>query len=193
MVLSKRLLWCVKFDFGDGAWSEEGSKSDESKLNFIRGYCPGLLTMNGNKVGAVSEDDPLDGDSDDEDLSKEVFKIQPSVFSCMNMSLLLWVHLQEDSTRVDSTEWWIKLGKTDEGRETAINHRKRCCNAWYPEFREYIGRALGEVRQWTMVSDKLVPRQKRRRIFEEVGNRSQDSQGSHDGLSEGISGASVEL
>uniref|UniRef100_A0A183GWT3 Roc domain-containing protein n=1 Tax=Heligmosomoides polygyrus TaxID=6339 RepID=A0A183GWT3_HELPZ len=51
----------------------------------------------------------------------------------------------------------------------------------------------GEVRQWTMVSDKLIPRQKRRRIFEEVGNRSQDSQGSHDELSEGISVASVEL
>ncbi|VDO61685.1 unnamed protein product [Heligmosomoides polygyrus] len=51
----------------------------------------------------------------------------------------------------------------------------------------------GEVRQWTMVSDKLVPRQKRRRIFEEVGNRSQDSQGSHVGMSEGISVASVEL
>ncbi|VDO73959.1 unnamed protein product [Heligmosomoides polygyrus] len=101
----KKAVMVRKIDFGDGAWSEEGSKLDESKLNFIRGYCPGLLTVNGNKVGAVSEDDLLDGDSDVEDLSKEVFKIQPSVFSCMNMSLLLWVHLQEDSTRDDSTEW----------------------------------------------------------------------------------------
>lgn len=38
--------------------------------------------MNGNKVRAVSEDDPgMDGDSDVEDLSKEVFKIQRSEFS----------------------------------------------------------------------------------------------------------------
>ncbi|VDP43043.1 unnamed protein product [Heligmosomoides polygyrus] len=86
--------------------------------------------------------------------------------------------------------WWIKLGKTDEDRETAFKYRKRCRNAWYPEFRECIGKALGEVRQWTMVANRLVPRQKRRRIFGELGNNSQDS---HDGLSQGISVASVEL
>ncbi|VDO73958.1 unnamed protein product [Heligmosomoides polygyrus] len=58
---------------------------------------------------------------------------------------------------------------------------------------QQAGNWRGEVRQWTMVSDKLVPRQKRRRIFEELGNRSHDSQDNHDGLSEGISVASVEL
>ncbi|VDO19324.1 unnamed protein product [Heligmosomoides polygyrus] len=86
--------------------------------------------------------------------------------------------------------WWIKLGKTDEDRETAFKYRKRCRNAWYPEFRECIGKALGEVRQWTMVANKLVLRRKRRRIFGELDNNSQDS---HDGLSQGISVASVEL
>ncbi|VDO66593.1 unnamed protein product [Heligmosomoides polygyrus] len=86
--------------------------------------------------------------------------------------------------------WWIKLGKTDEDREAAFKYRKCCRNAWYPEFRECIGKALGEVRQWTMVANKLVPRQKRRRIFEELGNNSQDS---YVGLSQGIGVASVEL
>ncbi|VDO19006.1 unnamed protein product [Heligmosomoides polygyrus] len=123
------------------------------------------------------------------------FLVESTNLGYVYVTLRLLVGESMKGVRIDvhsmkKERWWIKLGKTDEDREMAFNHRKRCRNAWYPEFRECIGRALGEVRQLTMVANKLVPRQKRRRIFGELGNNTQDS---HDGLSEGISVASVEL
>ncbi|VDP55082.1 unnamed protein product [Heligmosomoides polygyrus] len=58
----------------------------------------------------------------------------------------------------DDEGYWTRLGNNDAQREKALKHRKDCRDRWYPLFRESLGRALAEVRQWEMRDGKLIPR-----------------------------------